>query len=134
MYLFDTDAVSALVRIDTPQSLVDRMAATSKSERFISVVTLLELRRGSQRKAAPPGIFEKIERKIISQMQSLPVDSTVAVAAADLMASLDNRGIPIGLADSLIGATAVLHRLTLVTGNIRHFSRISGLKTENWLT
>lgn len=134
MYLLDTDVVSALVRKAPPAPLIARLAQTSKADRHISVVTVLELRRGSKRKSAPRGIFERIEQNIISRMQILPVDSAVALAAGDLMAWLDDHGTPIGMADCLIGATAVLHRLTLITGNIRHFTRIDGLKVENWLS
>ena len=39
----------------------------------------------------------------------------------------------IGLKDILIGATALANRLTVVTGNTKHFTRIRGLRVENWL-
>jgi tRNA(fMet)-specific endonuclease VapC len=35
--------------------------------------------------------------------------------------------------DTLIAAHAMALNVTLVTNNIRHFSRVRGLRTENWL-
>jgi predicted nucleic acid-binding protein len=37
------------------------------------------------------------------------------------------------LEDVLIAASAITNRYTVVTANIRHFSRIKGLQFENWL-
>jgi tRNA(fMet)-specific endonuclease VapC len=43
------------------------------------------------------------------------------------------QGTPLGEFDTLIAAHALAARLTLVTNNTRHFARVSGLKTENWI-
>jgi tRNA(fMet)-specific endonuclease VapC len=42
-------------------------------------------------------------------------------------------GQSIGLEDALIAASALTNRHVVVTANTRHFSRIRGLKVENWL-
>jgi tRNA(fMet)-specific endonuclease VapC len=58
-----------------------------------------------------------------------------AGAAADygyIRAALKARGTPIGPNDTLIAAHARHLGLTLVTNNIREFSRVPGLKVENW--
>jgi tRNA(fMet)-specific endonuclease VapC len=49
-----------------------------------------------------------------------------------LRASLSAAGRPIGPNDLLIAATALAHNLTLVTHDLREFSRITGLKVEDW--
>ncbi len=46
---------------------------------------------------------------------------------------LADRGSPIGEYDALIAAHAVALELTLVTNNVKHFSRVAGLVVENWL-
>ena len=46
---------------------------------------------------------------------------------------LEQRGLKIGDMDMFIAATAIEEELILVTGNTNHFSRISGLKIENWM-
>jgi len=51
-----------------------------------------------------------------------------------LRADLERRGVPLNDTDLMIASIALRHDLTLVTGNPRHFSRLPGLKLENWLT
>jgi tRNA(fMet)-specific endonuclease VapC len=53
--------------------------------------------------------------------------------AADVYAHLHASGQPVGDADILIAATALVHHLTVVTNNESHFRRIPGIDVENWL-
>jgi tRNA(fMet)-specific endonuclease VapC len=46
---------------------------------------------------------------------------------------LAGQGTPIGEFDTLIAAHALAARLTLVTNNTKHFARVTGLKTQNWI-
>ena len=46
---------------------------------------------------------------------------------------LESKGQKIGDMDMFIAATALEEDLIVVTGNTDHFSRIEGLKVENWL-
>jgi len=62
----------------------------------------------------------------------LPVDEAVANHAAMIYADLRQRGQPIGDADILIAATAMVHGLGLVTNNLNHFERIRGLAVTTW--
>jgi tRNA(fMet)-specific endonuclease VapC len=50
-----------------------------------------------------------------------------------LRQEMEQRGTPLAEADLRIGSIAVARGLTLVTGNVRHFSRVPGLTIENWL-
>ena len=52
--------------------------------------------------------------------------------AAQIRAGLEAMGTPIGPYDTLIAATALRHRATLVTRNVREFSRVPGLECLNW--
>ena len=56
-----------------------------------------------------------------------------ATQYGSIRAALEAAGLPIGGNDLLIAAQAMALELTLVTDNTREFSRISGLKVENWL-
>ncbi len=51
----------------------------------------------------------------------------------DIRWQLERTGQRIDSMDQLIGATALHEDLILVTGNVRHFSRIPGLRVENWM-
>lgn len=55
------------------------------------------------------------------------MDTEVAVLAGAIYAELERSGQPIGRADPLIAATASVHGLTLVTGNVAHYARIPEL-------
>lgn len=69
-----------------------------------------------------------------SSRPSSPSRSTMRARSRTgaLRASLSAAGRPIGPNDLLIAATALVHNLTLVTHNLREFSRVTGLKVEDW--
>lgn len=70
--------------------------------------------------------------QLLRPMQMLPFDSECAAIAAHLRAELEAPGTPICPHDILIAATALRHQATLVTLNVREFSRVSGLLWVNW--
>ena len=63
----------------------------------------------------------------------LPLDAGAIGFYATLRAGLERAGTPIGALDTLIAAHALTLDLTLVTDNIREFSRVPNLRVENWL-
>ncbi|MBK8766375.1 MAG: PIN domain-containing protein [Burkholderiaceae bacterium] len=63
-----------------------------------------------------------------------PFDAQAAEAAAAIRTRLDAAGTPIGPIDTQIAAIAASTSATLVTRNVREFSRIAGLSLENWYT
>lgn len=63
----------------------------------------------------------------------VPLTDEAVVRASAIYAELRRRGEPIGDADILIAATALVHGLALVTNNEAHFNRVPGLVVENWL-
>jgi len=70
---------------------------------------------------------------MLSSINTPPFDSKSAAAYGQLRAELQQGGLLIGALDMLIAAHAKSLNLTLVTNNVREFSRINGLKTENWV-
>lgn len=65
-------------------------------------------------------------------MQVLPFDSECAAHAARIRAELEAAGKPIGPHDTLIAATTLRYQATLVTRNVREFSRVPGLQCLTW--
>jgi tRNA(fMet)-specific endonuclease VapC len=61
-----------------------------------------------------------------------PFDETCAAGYGAIASELARRGTPIGTLDVLIAAHALAIGATLVTNNVRHFSRVRGLVMENW--
>jgi tRNA(fMet)-specific endonuclease VapC len=62
----------------------------------------------------------------------LPFDDECALQAAKIRIALETAGTPIGPHDTLIAATAMRHQATLITRNVREFSRVPGLQCINW--
>lgn len=62
----------------------------------------------------------------------LPFDEYAVWYCGDLRADLERRGTPIGSLDTMIAAHALSLQATLVTNNIREFSRVPGLRLDNW--
>ena len=99
---------------------------------FTSVVCVMELRYGTRRRPRGGKLWERIAGQVLPSFKILPLDIEELLKAAEILASLDARGEPIAIEDVLIGATALQHRLALVTRNVRHLARIEGLDVVSW--
>lgn len=69
----------------------------------------------------------------LKPFEILPFASEAAEEYAPIRAQLEKADLPIGERDLLIAAIAKFRRLTVVTHNVREFSRVDGLKVEDWL-
>jgi tRNA(fMet)-specific endonuclease VapC len=65
-------------------------------------------------------------------MTILDFDQRAAVEYGQIRSSLETKGKPIGPMDLLLVAQAKSHNLVLVTNNEKEFTRIGGLRIENW--
>lgn len=132
MFLLDTNVLSEVLR-PRPNLIVSRLLLTSDpATRFASEITRYELRMGARLRADAEAFWARIEARLVPLVQWLPIDSVVALAAADLAAGLRRAGSPLGWTDLMVGATAQVHGLTMVTRNVRHFERIADISIENW--
>ena len=77
--------------------------------------------------------LSQLEERLWPYVHILPFDRAAGEEYGRLRADLERDGTPIGEADTRIAAIAMVHNLTVVTGNVRHFSRVTGLRVENWL-
>ena len=68
----------------------------------------------------------------LAPLELIPFDPPAVWAYGELRADLERRGQPIGALDTMIAAQALSMNAVLVTNNTREFSRIAGLKLENW--
>lgn len=71
-------------------------------------------------------------RELAMQVVSLPFDDRAAEHCGEIRAMLERAGTPIGPYDLQIAAVARTAGLCLVTRNLSEFSRVPGLKIENW--
>ena len=103
-------------------------------EFFLSVITASELLHGVHR-AVQPDIQAKrsaFVEAILLRFPLLQVDLAIARAHAQIWATLAAAGTMVGPHDLWLAATCIAHGLTLVTANVREFSRVSGLVVEVW--
>ena len=70
--------------------------------------------------------------QFLSIIEILPFDAKAAAQYGAIRADLQRKGALIGQMDMLIAAHAKSHGLTIVTNNMREFSRVEGLATEDW--
>jgi len=131
MLILDSNTISYYFRGD-PQ-VVPRLQAMRPADLGVPAIVEYELRYGLQRlppEAAAPRVAALDQ--LLQPMQRLPFDTECATIAARIRAELEAAGTPIGPHDTLIAATAIRYQGTLVTRNVREFSRVMGLLWVDW--
>lgn len=128
-YLLDTNLCIRVLR-DRPAGLRERFNAEA-SGLCMSDVVLYELLYGAEKSAKPAENRTAVER-FAARLAVLPFDSAAAAHAANIRADLERRGAPIGAYDVLIAGHARSRGLIVVTGNLREFNRVEGLRSEDW--
>ncbi len=96
-----------------------------------SVVVMTELLHGAAVSGNPMKERDNVLR-LLARLTVLDFDGEAAEHAADIKADLQRRGLMIGSNDILIAGHARSRGLMMVTGNLREFSRIQGLRVEDW--
>ena len=92
----------------------------------ISAITYLELLQGMRSRAELTTVQKSLA---LRNTERLPVTPAITERAIVLMERLSlSHGL--GMGDALIAATALEHGLPLLTGNLKHFSPIDGLRVE----
>jgi predicted nucleic acid-binding protein len=132
-YLFDTDAVSEVLRPRPLEPYVDWLRGIPCDAQFTSAVTVGELLKGAYRSAAIERHLENIEERVLPAITILPYDLSVARVFGKVRAELERAGNVLPDADLQIAATALYHNLELVTGTLRHFERIPALRLNEVL-
>jgi tRNA(fMet)-specific endonuclease VapC len=129
-YLLDTNILSDFLRNPDGRA-VQRAALAGEATICTSIIVACELRYGALKKGSVR-LSERVE-KLLESLEVLPLDKECDRQYAEIRLHLDQKGRPIGPDDLLIAAHALALDLTLVTASIEEFSRVSGLRVENWL-
>jgi tRNA(fMet)-specific endonuclease VapC len=128
LFMLDTDTVSFALR--GVGEVGERLAKHKRSELCLSAITVAELRFGADKRSS-----RKIHQAVdafLSGIEVLPFDSAAAEKFGSIAATLAKAGAPIGQMDTLIAGHALSVGAILVTNNLRHFSKVDGIKVENW--
>jgi predicted nucleic acid-binding protein len=134
MYLFDTDVITNVLKPRPSKRLLERLGSISENAQFISTITISEIVYGALKSGRPEYHLKNLEEILLPTVNIVGFDTKAAYVCGRLRAQLEKNGKPLSLADLEIAAIAIAGDFILVTGNTKHFDRIGGLTTENWLS
>jgi predicted nucleic acid-binding protein len=129
MFLLDTDTI--IYNLKGNRAVRRNLQDHFEDPMKMCVITLMELYFGAYRSKKITGNLSKV-RAIENAFEIISVNSECAEIFGMLKASLKKSGTSLDDFDLIIASCAMTHNLTLVTNNIKHFSRIDGLKLTNW--
>ena len=133
-YMLDTNIlVYVLNARPGHESILERFDREEPRDMVVSSITLAELRYGiekSQRREAN----RRALHRVLRALNVLAFDAKAADAYGSVRAMLESAGKPVGPLDTLIAAHALALDVTLVSSNLREFSRVHGLRVESWMS
>ena len=130
LWLLDANAVIMLVSRRS-EALLERVEAADLGSLAVSSIVAHELYFGAYRSQKVDFNLETL-RLLFTDLPVLELDREDARVAGDIRADLARRGMPIGPYDVLISGQAKARDLPLITNNTAEFSRVSGLRIEDW--
>ncbi len=129
-YLLDANTCIGLLN-SSDAELMRRYSARQPADLVLCSVVKAELLYGARRSARVEFNLKRLEY-FAAPLQSLPFDDRCAHDYGVIRADLAAQGTPIGANDLMIAAIARAHDLMLVTHNTKEFSRVAGLRVEDW--
>ena len=133
MYLFDTDTLSNLVKRSPSSVLLSRLARIRRGDQFTTTITVGEMVYGAYKSDRPYYFLDKLNRLLLPKLTVLSFDEPAAREYGRLRATLEKAGTPMAEPDLRIASICLVRDLTLITGNVSHFSKVPGLRVENWM-
>jgi tRNA(fMet)-specific endonuclease VapC len=130
MWLPDTNVWIAYFR-KAPSSVKTRIVNMPEDQLILCDVIKGELYYGAYKSTRVSENLVRLDT-LFSVVRSLPFNNEAAQHFGEIRAYLFSQGTPIGPYDLQIAAIALAYDLTVVTHNTREFSRVPGLKLEDW--
>ena len=130
MILLDTNICIYIINTRPPEVLA-RFRRYRLGEIGLSSVAAAELAYGVAKSRSERN--RKALEMFLAPLEILPFDEPAVWAYGKLRAALEARGQPIGSLDTMIAAHALSIDAVLATNNTREFSRVEGLRLENWI-
>lgn len=129
MYVLDTNTLIYFFK--GVGNVSDRLLSTPPVEIGIPAVVVFELEAGIRISKSPQRRRTQLQ-EFLSLTTLLRFGLSEAASAAQIRVDLQRKGVPIGPYDVLTAGTALANHGILITHNTREFSRIDGLKIEDW--
>jgi tRNA(fMet)-specific endonuclease VapC len=131
MILLDTNICIYIIN-SKPASVLARFQQYRMGDIGMSSVVAAELAFGVAKSGSARN--RQALEMFLAPLTIFPFDDEAVWAYGDLRAALERSGTPIGPLDTMIAAHALSQQATLVTNNTREFSKVSGLRLENWVS
>lgn len=129
-YMLDTNICIYCIKRN-PRKVYERMRTLEIGDVGISAITYSELHFGVANSTAPEQNGQALA-EFVAPLEIVEYSADIAEVYGLLRSGLKKKGKIIGPLDLLIAAHALRLDATLVSNNTREFSRIPGLKLENW--
>jgi tRNA(fMet)-specific endonuclease VapC len=129
--MLDTDICIYTIK-RKPASVLSHLERRQPGTVVMSVITFAELINGAKKSHYVEDNVRRLNA-LSELIEVLTFDKKAAMVYGDVRSDLEKRGLVIGSNDLFIVAHAMSLGLTLVTNNQREFSRVNGLKIENWV-
>ncbi len=130
-YLLDTNMCIYIAK-QQPLSVLRKFETLHIGSVVMSTISYGELLYGAQKSQYSQQALLILE-ELIKFIPLLPLPAVVAQHYGNMCAQLEKQGELMCNNDLWIASQAIAMELTLVTNNVREFSRIPGLKLENWV-
>ena len=131
MYLLDTNICIYIIN-NYPKKVVEKVKTLKPNQIKLSTISLAELEYGVSKSKYREKNRDALIN-FVSAFDIIPFDDEDAEVFGVIRTDLEKRGQIIGAYDIQIAAQAISKQLILVTNNESEFSRVNGLKLENWL-
>lgn len=135
MYLLDTTVWIDLIRTNS-QSIRRNLAARQESVIGLSIITVCELQYELKKRAEKFPHLRAREQSLLAAMlapfQVFLLDHSTVELYGSVRCALERTGRGIGALDTFIAAQALALSATLVTSNVKEFSRVPGLQVQDW--
>jgi tRNA(fMet)-specific endonuclease VapC len=129
-YLLDTNI--CIYYLKGVKNILKRIKEIGLNNCAISEITVAELKYGIER-CSKQEKNRKLINDFIESVTIIPIISSFDIYAKE-KASLRKQGKIIDEFDLLIGCTAIVNDMILVTGNVKHFERLKDIRIENWVS
>lgn len=131
-FLLDTNICIYIIK-RKPLEVLQKFNTYQVGEIGLSAITVAELEFGVQ-KSQFPSKNQQALTQFLLPLQIVDFDHAAAVIYGNVRAMLAKGGTPIGSLDTLIAAHALSLQVTLITNNVKEFSRVPSLKLDNWVS
>jgi len=133
VFIFDTDIYTNVMRKIPSEKLLIRLKKLPRRDQFTTTITIGEVYYGIMKASNKTRLLKIFEKVLLPRVTILPFDFSAAKKYGDIRSFLEKQGKPLAHADLQIASIALSMKMTIITGNIKHFQRVPKLDLENWL-